>query len=75
MIQNISHQKQFEIIKMQMISEENIKANKLKNEIMSKIDLLCKTGISKQTRKKKIQEITDFINNNCDVWIDMKNEL
>jgi hypothetical protein len=42
---------------------------------MAKIDLLCKTGISKQTRKNKIKEISDFINNNSDIWIDMKAEI
>ena len=75
MIQNMTHQKQYEIIKMTMIAEQNIIANKLKNEIMAKIDLLCKTGISKQTRKNKIKEISDFINNNSDIWIDMKAEI
>jgi hypothetical protein len=75
MIENINHQKQYEIIKMKMISEENAKANRLKSEIMAKINSLCETGISKQTRKNKIKQIIEFIDNNCDTWIEMKKEI
>jgi hypothetical protein len=71
MIQNINHQKQYEIIKLQQIAEENIKINRLKNEITAKINELCKTKVSKETREKKIEEILNYINENSKIWINM----
>lgn len=75
MIANISHQKQFEVARLQMITEENIKANRLKNEIIDKIKQLCETKISQKTRKNKIEEITKTVNEYVPHWIDMHKAL
>lgn len=75
MIQNISHQKQFEVARLQMIAEENIKANRLKNEIIDKIKQLCETKISENTRKTKISEISKTVNEHAPFWIDLSKAL
>ena len=75
MIQNISHQKQFEVIRLQMIAEENIKANRLKNEIIDKIKQLCETKVSENTRKTKIEEIAKAINQYAPHWVTMNKAL
>ena len=72
MIQNISHQKQFEVARLQMIAEENVKANRLKNEIIAKINDLCSTGISIETRQKKISDILNHINIAAEVQIKLR---
>ena len=71
---NVSDESQFKLAKMQIISEENAKANRLKSEIISKINDLCLTGISKETRKKKINEIIEHVQKNSDHYINLKNE-
>lgn len=75
MIQNISHQKQFEVARLQMIAEENAKANRLKSEILDKIRQLCQTKISESTRKNKLQEIANSINQHAPSWIDLYKSL
>lgn len=75
MIENISHQKQFEVIRLQMIAEENIKANRLKNEILDKIKQLCETKVSENTRKTKIEEISKTINQYAPHWININKAL
>lgn len=75
MIQNISHQKQFEVARLQMIAEENIKANRLKREIIDKINQLCETRISKKTRFEKIAEIKNHIDLHSEIFINLKESI
>jgi hypothetical protein len=75
MIQNISHQKQYEVARLKMIAEENIKANRLRSEIIAKINELCQTSISKKSRTDKIKEITKHIELNSSIYIDLKGDI
>ena len=72
MIQNISARQQFDVARLQMISEENIKANRLKREIIDKINQLCETRISKKTRTDKISDIRKHIELHSEVFINLK---
>jgi type VI protein secretion system component VasK len=55
---------------LQQIAEESQMVNKSMSEIKSRIQNICNSGLSKETKKRKITEIVLYIKNYSNSWIE-----
>jgi hypothetical protein len=59
----------------QQIAEESHSVNLAISQIKSNIQLICNSGLSKEMKRKKINEIVCYIKNNSNAWIDNSKEI
>lgn len=59
----------------EQIADESQIVNSSVNEIKSKLQLICNSRLSKEMKRKKINEIACYIKNNCNSWIDISKEI
>jgi uncharacterized protein YdcH (DUF465 family) len=59
----------------QQIAEESHNVNIAISQIKSNIRLICNSGLSKEMKRKKINEIVCYIKNNSNPWIDNSKEI
>lgn len=55
---------------LQQIAEESIMVNQAMSEIKSRIQKICNSGLTKETKRRKITEIVLYIKNYSNSWID-----
>lgn len=60
---------------MEQIADESQKVNHAISEIKYKIQMIANSKLSKDTKRKKIKEISDFINKNSPQWIEHSNDI
>jgi hypothetical protein len=60
---------------MEQIADESQKVNHAISEIKYKIQMITTSKLSKDTKKRKIKEITDYITKNSAQWIEHSNDI
>jgi hypothetical protein len=60
---------------MEQIADESQKVNHAISEIKYKIQMIATSKLSKDTKKRKIKEITDYITKNSVQWIEHSNDI
>ncbi len=60
---------------MEQIADESQKVNHAISEIKYKIQMIANSKLSKDTKRKKIKEISDFINKNSPQWIEHSKDI
>jgi hypothetical protein len=55
---------------LQQIAEESRIVNHAVSEIKSRIQTICNSGLSKETKRRKIAEIAIYIKNYSNSWIE-----
>lgn len=69
-----SNKDQYQRVMMEKISEENQMVKRLKSDIESKCYQICSSKISKDSKRKIIKEILNYITNNSEPWINISTE-
>jgi len=60
---------------MEQIADESQKVNHAISEIKYKIQMIATSKLSKDTKKRKIKEIIDYITKNSVQWIEHSNDI
>lgn len=72
-IYNVSTQQQLKTAILQQIAEESHEVNLSVSQIKQKIQTICLSKLSKETKQKKIKDILNYIKNYSDSWINSCN--
>lgn len=69
-IYNVPIRDQIKKAILEHIADESQMVNHAISEIKQKVQKICLSDLSKETKKKKIREIVSYINKYSDPWID-----
>lgn len=69
-IYNAPVDEQFKRAMLEHIANESQMVNHSISEIKQKVQRICLSDLSKETKRKKIKEVLSYINNYSDSWID-----